>query len=205
MASKLQILNRALVEIGEEPASTLEDDSEAILVFNAIYPSIKRELLAEVAWGFAIKTRELVKPTADRVRVQDTDYLGIGKDIAYILPSDCISILGLRVKGNSDKLGYRREGKYILAGDLGEQVIYLEYVADVGEDEFSAKFVTAIELKLAAQITLPLIENVTRKQELLIEAERARVSAISANSRDTSNSNIPSYGSIQIDRSRGRW
>lgn len=84
MPSKLSIINRAIVELGEELALSEDDATEQAEKANEIFDEVLEEVLAEHPWKFAIKRVQLMP--------QDEDP-AYGEYHIFQVPGDCVTAL----------------------------------------------------------------------------------------------------------------
>lgn len=156
------IINSALELVGHTALASFDTDEVGASSLRR-YLLLKKRMLAEFPWRFAIKEVSLAQ-LADRGSQHLTGWL-----YAYQVPTDCLLVLGI----DGDNLDAPFE---IVRGELYtdlEDNVVLRYIADVSETYFSGLFTDAITLSLAAQFALSIADNSSRSQELEMKAERA--------------------------------
>lgn len=145
MATDVEIASLALTRIGHEGVSSFSaSGNKASRWFNSNFETIKKALLREHPWNFAIKRVALVATTAPVNEYSN----------AYTLPADFLRVV--RINGDA-KAGYRVE-----RGTLAtyEATATLEYVYDVtDESAFSADFTDLLAQRLAAEISLYMTDS----------------------------------------------
>jgi len=145
MATDVEIASLALTRIGHSNISSFSSTGDkAQRWFNSNYETIKKALLAEHAWNFAIKRATLSSTTAPT-----NEYTN-----AYTLPTDFIRLV--RLNGDS-KAGYRVE-----RGTLAtyEATAVIEYVYDVTDEAtFTASFTDLLAQRLAAESCFYFTDN----------------------------------------------
>lgn len=152
--SKIEIVNRALMKLGEPPISSLND-----VVFGKsyeiIYDDVKKLLLSIYPWRFAIDVKNL-----NRLDEKKKD------KFVYLLPNECLFLIkvfgGFRDDDTNLISGYEVFGNSILCDyDNG---VKIEYVKNIGEEYFSALFREAMAAKLASELALRIKNSSEIKQ-----------------------------------------
>ena len=152
--SKIEIVNRALMKLGEPPISSLND-----VVFGKsyeiIYDDVKKLLLSIYPWRFAIDVKNL-----NRLDEKKKD------KFVYLLPNECLFLIkvfgGFRDDDTNLISGYEVFGNSILCDyDNG---VKIEYVKNVSEEYFSALFREAMAAKLASELALRIKNSSEIKQ-----------------------------------------
>lgn len=169
--SVVDIVNRALRMIGENPITNLTDGSNEANVASDLYSEARDELLRSHPWNFAIKRVKLARLTAEPT----TEF-----NYKYQLPDDFIRVV--EVAGNDENVPdavYRIEGDTILAD---WEDLYLRYVAQITDPNMMpADFRTALSRQLAADMALPLVQSNTVEDQM---TKRARAALLRAKSTD---------------------
>lgn len=190
--TEVQIANMALHRLGVERIATLADDNKRAKLIADIYPVIRDELLEAGFWNFAMKrvelTQEVTAPT-------------FGWGYAYALPEDFIrmyKISNSTSKGGFGNLpeyfpvGYNTDPDFVIEGDklltdLGK--VYCVYASREDDPSlFSAGFVKALYLKVAAEAAYSLVQDRNLSESLTNEAQ-AWLEEV--RSRDSMNDNDP--------------
>lgn len=150
MASKVEIVNRALSKIGQRPIASITEESAPAKAALLVYDSVRREVLQSYSWAFAVRTTKLTMLST----------VPLDFKFAFALPSDCLRAIKVtapdtyRCPERPDNKTFIVRGNELLT-DL--PVAILEYVADVTrEDDFDARFTEAFALKLASELAIPL-------------------------------------------------
>lgn len=134
MASKIDLINSALVLVGDKPLNSLTEDRRAAVVANALYADVFEGELNKHRWGFARKIaplNQLVTPPP----IPDFKF-------AYQLPSDLLVAVRL-IPGEYD---YKRYGYQIYSN---QQKVSLDYIRKVTEAELPSYFVRLMTYALA--------------------------------------------------------
>ena len=101
--SKIEIVNRALMKLGEPPISSLND-----VVFgksyDVIYNDMRKLLLSTYPWRFAVEVAQLNRLEEKK-----------GNKFLYVMPNDCLLLLRV-MQGEGDNLLEGYELKYDVMG-----------------------------------------------------------------------------------------
>lgn len=179
MASQVEIMNRAIVLMGETRISSPTQDSKAARELLAVWDTTRKALLRSHRWGYAMKRAQLAAlgtPPLYQFAYQ------------YLLPSDFIRLdfVGDYFVGASFT-DYRTtdESLYGLAYTASGTVIEanlpaplnVRYVADVTDTtKYDALFTEA----LAAKLAVDTVRSITDRGSAMDDASRAFGLAISA-------------------------
>lgn len=150
--SKIEIINRALLKLGEPPISSLNDAAFG-KSYDMIYSDIKKLLLSAYPWRFATVIKQLPK-------LQEK----FGKRNMYRLPTDCLLLLRvIDAESNIALGGYEIAGQSIVLEE--ETIIAAEYVKNQDDDgSFSPLFREAMAAKIAAELAMRLKHSTNFKQ-----------------------------------------
>jgi hypothetical protein len=147
MATKTEIINKALTLIGAAPITNIDDDSNNARVMSRVYESSLRSVLGECKWNFATKRALLTAST------YTFDWYDTGETYVYVKPSDMIRIFGL----SSPSASYREEGDYIISDTQSLGVRYV-YYNDI-PSKYPAYFVDALVDRLASDIAFMIVNS----------------------------------------------
>jgi len=174
MASQIDIVNLALLELGEATIASLTEGTSAAITMNAIYTIVRQELLRKHRWSFSRRQANLAALAAEPI-------WNYSHQIQ--LPSDCLQLIG--IKGyTSDpsytQLGvpdayptYQIYGRTIYINDAGP--IYIDYVGDITDTTlFDSAFVTAFAMALATRAA----QRITQSNSIAQVAEGKYMQAI---------------------------
>lgn len=164
--SKLEIINRALLKLGEPPVSSLNDTAFG-KSYEMIYDDVKKLLLSAYPWRFATALQSLVQ--------EQEKY---GARYLYALPEDCLLLLRVfDTNTETALLEYEIAGQAIALETNAD--ISVEYVQDIDDDaSFSALFREALAAKIASELAMRLKHSINFKQvfenefyNLILQAE----------------------------------
>ncbi len=152
MSTKLEIYNLAILILGEIPIDSLNNTGKACQLLNAVYDTVRRSLLRDHPWNFALK----------RVNLSSSGYTpDWGYSNQFNLPSDCLRLIDVE---STDS--YRIEGQVILANDTSINILYI--YENTNESQYDTKFVELLAHALAAKICFNITANATREKELTL-------------------------------------
>jgi hypothetical protein len=149
MATKLTIINAALITLGKEPLATLDNSARATaaLVF---WDLARDELLRAHPWNFAMKRAVLpavAEPTA----------AAFGYASAYNLPADCLRLC------ECSAADYTLESGQVLCNTSGSlQVRYVARVEDA--TRYDASAAAALGSLLASYLAYPLTQSASQQE-----------------------------------------
>ena len=158
--SKIEIINRCLLKLGEAPISSF-NSAFYCKSYEVFYDDMKKMLLSLYPWRFAIGSKKLAKDVED--------YNGRAK---YRLPNDYLLLLKVFSKQNECDEGlvsdYEIVEDFIVLDD--KNGVALEYVKNVDDERnFSPLFREALVAKIASEISMRVKHSIELKQ--IFEAE----------------------------------
>lgn len=168
MATRIEIINRALTKLGSDRLMSEADDNAASRAVEAIYDGTLETLLRTYRWSFAIKRVQLAQLTEEPV---------FGYQFMYQLPSDCIRIDMVTNDVHMDWCDtqwetyrlpipqYQVEGRKILT-DM--DAVYIRYGARMPDPTtYDEAFTEAFACKLASELCESITQSSTKKQAAL--------------------------------------
>ena len=145
MTSVVEIGNLALANLGEDPITSLTDDSKAARLINRRYEPIRDAVLAVHPWNGAMTRASLA--SVDPAPVW-------GGLIACALPTDYLRVL--RLEDESAK--WSVEGRQLVTtASAPVNILYIARVTD--PNLFSPGLVEAIAARLAADLAHPITQD----------------------------------------------
>ena len=154
--SEISIVNLALAKLGAEAIRSFDENNKRARLSDALYDSLKNQLLAQYDWAFARNRAHL------RERL-DVEVLPGEK--AYKLPADCIIPRSIYPRGHKIPWEIRR-GNLILTAPLDK--VYIFYTSrDIGPTEYSEAFVNY----LAHVLAIALCPSITNDEKLLTQLQ----------------------------------
>lgn len=159
MASKVDIINRALSNLGARSITSPDENTKNANVMRLYYVESLRDVLSECLWTFA--TKRVLLNQLDEDPAWTTNQL----NYVYQRPEDCIRIFGWN---NTDSIVREEEDKVLSDGD-GLGLLYVFYQEDT--TKFSSKFVSALADKLASDASFMILNSSTKAVVLLEKYE----------------------------------
>lgn len=165
MASKVEIINRALDLLGADIIEDPEQDIENARIMNRAYDIVRKALLRKYNWNCA-KVRVQLAPDASAPAF---DY-----DAQFTVPADCLRPLFPK---RSD---WKMEGRKILTNEgTTLNLIYIKDITD--ETEMDSCLVDVFACELAVGVCEKVTQSRLKRQEAKEELGRAWVDARKAN------------------------
>lgn len=192
MAARIQIINRALLKLGQGRLSSPTDETEQARAIDVAFDMLARTEMRRHAWSFAIRR------TALSVSIEPAGYGWRGK---YDLPTDLLRLVQLNERyvfyGGE---GFTVEGRSLLLNGTG--VVYIRYVSDCTAklDLWDAAFEDAFICRLAAEVAWSLTKNRSLKGDLMGEYNASIREAKRCNAIELGPQSIPADGSWTTSR-----
>ena len=157
MASQIEIMNVALLQLGDEIIMSVDENTKAARTMKALWTTTVEECLADHTWAFARKRANLALLGTPPL-FQWTN--------AFQLPSDYVRMVSLGEP--EDELKWAIEGTSLLTNESVAQILYIWKNMTTGN--FPAKFVTALAMLLAINAADTLAGLDTAKKDKLYAA-----------------------------------
>lgn len=151
MATEVEICNSALTKIGAERITALSDQTPQAILCNAQYALTRDSLLEAHPWNFAIKRASLTA-TANTPAFEFA--------YEYSLPNDCLRVFDTQYPNQF----YQVEGDVLLSNESEVNIRYIAQITD--STKFSSQFTELLALKLAIDISYPLMQSASLTQNL---------------------------------------
>ena len=170
MASEIDIVNRALIKIGDKTILSLDDNKKSARIMKSLYEPTRDYVLRSHPWSFAIKRVELAVNAADPV---------FGYQNSYKLPSDCLRVL----IPNREIWAYGIEGRNLNTDYAGA---FIKYIARIGDPNiFDPSFQESLACKLAAEAVVSMTDNDVRHKAMVQLYNLSIIDAKSVNAMET--------------------
>jgi hypothetical protein len=186
VASKVSIVNSALIRIGSDIISSLTEDSEGARLANNIFNESLDYLLQLHPWGFAqVETALALSATPP---IYSYTY-------AYQLPTlpYCLQVTEVE-----DNIEYEIKGRYLYTDESPVNISYTKRVTDM--NELSAAFIQAFSFYLASQLALPLTHDKGMADTMEMKYQFAFQKAKTRESQETRYRKMPEVTWITIRR-----
>ncbi|MBD5398893.1 hypothetical protein HDR60_05330 [bacterium] len=142
----VDLCSKALNKIGASEIVSFDEGTPEAEFSRSIYPVLKHKLLSSFPWSFATEIKRLNKIVIEDVEAEFSN--------CYLLPSDFIRAVKI-----SSKLPYKIIGDKLFTDATG---VILTYISDVDECRFSSAFVSAFIYAIAAELSVSLLDDVTK-------------------------------------------
>jgi hypothetical protein len=149
MTSAIDMSSNALQLLGDDPISSFDDPGTGAQAAGSLYPETYKAILATYPWHFALKEQYLSRLSA--TPDPETYY-----QYAFQVPVDCIRIW--KVMSYSR---YTIVGRYLYSN---QPSLLCRYIYNVDETDLPPHLVKAIEYKLAAELAVPVTEDMKKAQ-----------------------------------------
>lgn len=152
--SAVEICNRALNVLGQTAITALTDETTRAQLCARFYTDLRDELLQDHPWNFAIRRATL----AASATAPEFEWL-----YQFPLPTGCLRVLSVYSSDTTDQ--WQVEGGMILTDLIGP--LEIRYVSNVvTENNFSPAFATALSLRLAVELSVPITESMSKADAL---------------------------------------
>jgi len=202
MATKLNVFNDALVEMGHKPVVDTGEATIAARTLVRVWDQVVEECLADASWNFAMET---IKATAD---TGVTPNFGYGE--VFAKPSDWLRTIGLSGDGYfAFPLLHFYDDSNFWSADTSP--IYIRYVSNdtgLGLDlsRWPALFTRYVALELCERTVYKLTQSVELKKEVSETKKTARLKAKNVDAMDEVNPKFPppsGWTTARNSRNRG--
>jgi len=209
----LDLVNRALLLVGQRRLASLAEDSDNCREVNAIYPTLRTTMIGSYPWRFATSTAE------ELVRAQVVvdpgppivyeDIQPVNWSYAYSVPSGSLKIIWIGAEGTLEddapastegvppsSYPWEIEGPYILTDVETPTVKYIKDVTD--STLWPAEFDEAFVLNLASHLSMLFTDRTplaSRYRDEYLKALREAKAADANQGRTT----IPTWTSYIAD------
>ena len=158
MATEVSICSNALRRLGDEPITSLTDDTERARLCNAFYADARDACLRSHPWNFAITRASLAQLSATPV---------YGFDYQFALPTDpfCLRVLAMEFEDYVFKVeNLSTQGRVLLTDQETAKIIYIARVTDT--TLFDSLFVDTLVAKLAADLAYPVTNSLKVQEQM---------------------------------------
>ena len=173
MASNVELCNKALRRLGEDPIIALDNNTTWGKRCSSALPEVVRTVLSLDAWRSCTKRKQLA---ADSVTP-------IGFTSSYSLPTDCLRLIALE---QSQYQNWSIEGNKILTDNSKDSALQILYVYDCDNPgEYTAPLYDAIAMGLAHELSGYSTATNVSKDDIYSLYMQTVQSAMLINSRET--------------------
>ena len=158
MATEVSICSNALRRLGDNPITSLTDDTERARLCNSFYADARDAVLRLHPWNFAITRTSLAQ-------LSDTPSYGFAYQ--YSLPTNpyCLRVLGMEYEDYIFKVeNYSTQGRVLLTDESTAKILYVARITDT--IQFDALFVDVLTAKLALDLCYPITNSVSLQDKM---------------------------------------
>jgi hypothetical protein len=156
--SDVDICNSALIKLGIEQISALNENSRAAQLCNEQYDKQRKMLLRAHPWNFAVK-REALTATVNTPVYEFS--------LEYNLPSDYLRIIDTEYPDSF----YQIENNKLYSNISDLKVRYISDITDT--DLFTPDFAELLSLKIAIDLSYVLVQSPALTERLMMQYESA--------------------------------
>lgn len=146
--NEVEICSAALAYLGKPGITALDEDTTLGRACTAMYALARDKVLEDRVWSFALKQLQLT-PLAAAPLFKWT--------YQYELPVEVVRVVRVDNGDDDYRMAWELQGRRILANDAAINVTATVRTADPGI--FSPGFCTALALRLASMLAVPLTGN----------------------------------------------
>lgn len=184
MTSKVEIINLALIELGDDTIASPSQNIKRARVVDAVYDAVLRALLQKNVWNFAKEKRAIAADPTPPV---------FGFANRYGLPADFLSLntIGDRERGRDiNRLKHEIVGDFIETdGDAPLKIEYIRLITDT--TKFPPLFVTAFARALAETVAEALTQSNSKVEQARLRAKDSLQGAESLDALEGGNQELP--------------
>ena len=158
MATEVSICANALRRLGDDPITSLTDDTERARLCNAFYTDARDAVLRSHPFNFSITRTTLA---------QLSDTPAYGYDYQYALPTDpyCLRVLEMEFKDYQFKIeNVATHGRVLLTNEGTAKILYIARITDT--NLFDAMFVDVLTAKLAVDLAYPVTNSMAVQKQM---------------------------------------
>lgn len=166
MASRTDIINRAMVKLGAPTIADPNEDSEQALKAGLVFDTLLRTELRMHPWSFAISRTQMAALSTAPAYEWTYQYQLPADFIRIVMVNDYWAFAGVREASDMPTVPYVIEGQHLLTNFAAP--LKLRYIKDVSEDpsEWDACFVEVFSCRLAEELCETLTKSAAKKSTL---------------------------------------
>ena len=158
MATEVSICSNALRKLGDDPITSLTDNTERARLCNGLYEPARDAILRSHPWNFAITRTSLA-------RLSNTPAYGFSYQ--YALPTDpyCLRVLEMEYQDYIFKVEHLAgTGRVLLTDESTAKILYIGKIIDTAQ--FDSLFVDTLTAKLALDLAYPITNSVKVQENM---------------------------------------
>jgi len=177
MASFVEITSNALRLLGDDPITSLTEDSERARLVNALYEEVRDEVTRAAMWNCA-KDRQVLASLATTP--------AFGWSFYHQLPSTCLRVVD--VLSGDIRVEHELEGRKLMTDESSVNLIFLKKITD--PNDMDSLFIGAYTAKLAAELAEPITGSRSLAEQMWQLYERKVREARTIDSQEGTVSNL---------------
>lgn len=177
MASFVEITSNALRLLGDDPITSLTEDSERARLVNALYEEVRDEVTRAAMWNCA-KDRQVLASLATTP--------AFGWSFYHQLPSTCLRVVD--VLSGDIRVEHEIEGRKLMTDESSVNLIFLKKITD--PNDMDSLFIGAYTAKLAAELAEPITGSRSLAEQMWQLYERKVREARTIDSQEGTVSNL---------------
>ena len=158
MATEVSICSNALRQLGDDPITSLTDDTERARLCNSLYADARDAVLRSHPFNFSITRASLTQLSATPA---------FGFDYQYALPTDpyCLRVLQMEYQDYIFKVeNLATEGRGLLTNEDTAKILYIARITDTAL--FDSLFVDTLTAFLAVKLAYPITNSVNLQTQM---------------------------------------
>jgi len=179
--AEIDIANLAIVKLGGERLTSLTEDNNRAVAFNALYTHTRDAVLEDHPWQFA-RTRVTL--------AQASPVPLFGYAQRYALPGDYLALVGT----DDDTQPWMVEDHHVFSNRSSMMIVYIRVITDTAR--FSPTFIDALAERLAAEMAIAITGKTDLKQ-FHWEVYLQKIST--AGTRDSQSQTPPLFSDLDAD------
>ncbi len=158
MATEVSICSNALRRLGDDPITSLTDDTERARLCNSFYEDSRDAVLRSHPWNFAITRASLAK-------LSTAPAYGFANQFALPTNPYCLRVLGMEYEDYIFKVeNVATHGRVLLTDESTANIIYVARITDTVL--FDPMFVDVLTQKLAVDLAYPVTNSTTLQTQM---------------------------------------
>ena len=158
MATEVSICSNALRKLGDDPITSLSDNTERARLCNGFYEPARDSILRSHPWNFAITRATLAQLSSTPA---------YGFSYQYALPTDpyCLRVLEMEYQDYIFKIEHLAgTGRVLLTDESTAKILYIGKITDTAQ--FDSLFVDTLTAKLALDLAYPITNSVKVQENM---------------------------------------
>ena len=158
MATEVSICSNALRRLGDDPITSLTDDTERARLCNSFYADTRDAVLRLHPWNFAITRTSLAK-------LSTAPAYGFSNQFSLPTNPYCLRVLGMEYEDYIFKVeNVATHGRVLLTDEATANILYVARITDT--NLFDAMFVDVLTQKLAVDLAYPVTNSTTLQTQM---------------------------------------